>query len=334
MSGTPELTQYYRGKKVLVTGGAGFIGSHLVEMLVEMGASVTVPVRPTTNLTYLEAVKGNISLVGADLFDRQQVDQCIKGQEVVMHLAAAKGGGIAYSMLHHGSLFRDNMLGFINVLDSARCAKVGRTLVVSSACVYPRDARVPAPEEDGSRDEPEPANAGYGWSKRMEEYMTLCYAEEYGMNVGIARPFNAYGPRDDFFNAQNHVIPGLITRLYAGENPLVVWGSGRQTRSFLYTTDFSRGLLMTCANESVTGPLNIGSDEEITIADLAQLVIELSGIKADMVLDTTKPDGQPRRACDTTRAKQQIGFEAQVTFREGLKQTIDWYKKERRRRIA
>lgn len=329
------LSEFYEGKKVLVTGGAGFIGSHMVEMLVEMGAKVTVPVRKTTNTDYLKAVEKEIKFAEADLFIREQIEKVMQGHELVMHLAAAKGGGIAHSMTHHGSLFRDNMLSFINVLDSARVTpSVQRTLVTSSACVYPRDARVPAPEEDGIRDAPEPTNAGYGWSKRMEEFMAQCYIDEYGMNIGIGRPFNAYGPRDDFFNESNHVIPGIITRLIGGENPLTVWGSGNQTRSFLYATDFANGLLEVCAHDGVVGPLNLGSDEEISIADLARLIVELSGIKAEVVLDTTKPDGQPRRACDSTRAKEQIGFEAKIRLRDGLRQTIDWYIKEKQLRAA
>ena len=328
---TPNLQQYFEGKRVLATGGSGFIGSHLVEMLVELGAKVTVPVRKTTSLAYLSNVAAEVAIEEADLFDRVQVDRVMKkGHDVVMHLAAAKGGGIAHSMDHHGSLFRDNMLSFINVLDSAREAVIPRVLVCSSACVYPRDARVPAPEEDGVRDAPEPTNAGYGWSKRMEEFMSLSYVQEFGMNIGIARPFNAYGPRDDFFNESNHVIPGLITRLLGGENPFTVWGSGRQTRSFVYATDFAQGLLMTCANEKVTGPLNIGSDEEISIAELAGMIVDLSGVNATIVLDPSKPDGQPRRACDTSRAKAELGFEAQVSFRDGLRQTIDWYVREKR----
>jgi nucleoside-diphosphate-sugar epimerase len=217
-----QIKEFYRRKKVLVTGGAGFIGSHLVEMLVELDAKVTVPIRKTTRMDFLKAVKKDIRIVEADLFDRQCVDSVMKGQEIVMHLAAAKGGGIVHSMGNHGSLFRDNMLSSINVLDSARCASVARCLVVSSACVYPRDSKVPTPEEEGSRDAPEPANAGSCWSKRMQEYLSLSLAEEYGLNISIVRPFNAYGPRDDFFNQTNHVIPGLIIRVLGGENPLLV----------------------------------------------------------------------------------------------------------------
>ena len=331
-NGQGKLAEFYEGKRVLVTGGAGFIGSHLVEMLVQLGAIVTVPVRKTTGLRYLAEVEKDINLVEADLFDRKSVDAVIKGHSIVMHLAAAKGGGIAHSMRHHGSLFRDNMLSFINVLDAARCASTDRFLVVSSACVYPREATIPTPEADGFRDAPELTNAGYGWSKRMEEYMALAYADQYGMNIGIARPFNAYGPRDDFFHETNHVIPGLITRVVGGEDPLTVWGSGKQTRSFLYVSDFARGLLITCAHDQVRGPVNLGSEEEISIGELARLIIELSGTTSAVSFDTSKPDGQPRRACDTRLAKQLIGFRAAVPLREGLKKTINWYRNEKQLR--
>ena len=288
------VSNYFDGQRVLVTGGAGFIGSFAVEMLVESGAHVTVPVRSSTAPGFLDHVKDDIELVQADLFDRSSVDRVMQQQAIVVHVAAAKGGGIAHSMRHHGSLFRNNMLSSINVLDSARDAEVRRTLVVSSACVYPRDSVAPTPEEEGVRDAPEPTNAGYGWSKRMLEFLALSYRDEYGMNIGIARPFNAYGPRDDFFRESNHVIPGLITRVTDGENPLVVWGTGKQTRSFLYATDFARGLLEVCAREDVVGPLNIGSDEEVSIADLARIIVELNGNKSEVQFDTSKPDGQPR----------------------------------------
>lgn len=330
MNNDERVARYFEGKRVFVTGGAGFIGSHAVEMLVEVGAEVTVPVRKTTDLEFLEAVKDRISVVEADLFDRREVDAVIGGHPVVLHLAAAKGGGIAHSMQHHGSLFRDNVLGFINVIDAARDAGVQRFLTVSSACVYPRDAAVPTPEEDGVRDAPEPTNAGYGWSKRMEEYMSLAYADEYGMNIGIARPYNAYGPRDDFFREYSHVIPGLVRRFLDGD--LTVWGTGQQTRSFLYVTDFARGLLEMAAYDGVRGPLNIGTDEETSIGDLARLIVEIAGLEGEVEFDTSKPDGQPRRTCDTRRARETIGYEARVPLREGLDKSIEWYRAEKESR--
>lgn len=320
---------YYRDRSILVTGGAGFAGSHLVESLVDIGVRVRVPVRPTTDLAFLEAVVDRVEIVPADLFEATAVRKAVVGQDVVLHLASAKGGGIVHSMKHHGSLFRNNMLASIHVLDAARDEGVERFLMVSSACVYPRDCGIPTPEEDGTRGEPEPTNAGYGWSKRMVEFMTLAYAEEFSMNVGIVRPFNLYGPRDDFFRPTNHVIPGMITRLFNGERPFTVWGSGRQTRSFLFVEDMVRGVLIAGARPDVRGPLNLGNDEEITIADLASLIIELSGLEVDMVLDSTRPDGQPRRACDSTRALAELGFEAPTSLRQGLQKTIEWYRRAR-----
>ncbi len=325
-------SDFYNSKKVLVTGGAGFIGSHLVEMLVQKGAKVTVLVKPNTNFDFLKGVQVSIKLVEGDLNDRAATEAVMKGQEIVLNLAAAKGGGIANSIAHQASLFRDNMSTFISAIDSARVAGVERFLVVSSACVYPRDAANPTPEEDGFKNAPEPANAGYGWSKRMEEYLGKAYAEEFGMKIAIARPYNAYGPRDDFFAPASHVIPGILKRIFEGENPLVVWGSGKQTRSFLYVEDFARGLLEVCEKYPVADALNLGNSEEISIGDLSKLLIELSGAKTDLVFDSSKPEGQPRRTCDVTKAKEKIGFQSEISLREGLQRTIDWYRNERKLR--
>jgi len=329
----PWVRDFYKSRKVLVTGGAGFVGSHVVEMLVGMGADITIPVRKTTDRSFLAPVRDNIEVVEAELSNRRDVERCISSKDVVLHLAAAKGGGIVHSMAHHGSLFRDNMSTFINVLDAARQEAIPRFLVVSSACVYPRELEIPIRELDGFTGVPEPTNAGYGWSKRMEEYMALAFADEFGMNVGIVRPFNAYGPRDDFFRDTNHVIPGLITRLFGGENPLVVWGTGQQTRSFLYVTDFARGVLMAGARSDVRGPLNLCSEEEISIGDLARLIVEASQLDVPIRFDTDKPDGQPRRAGDGKQARELLGFNSEIPLSEGIRRTINWYDAEQRRRI-
>lgn len=329
---TAQLSDFFREKKVLVTGGAGFVGSHVVDGLIKLGARVTVPIRKTTQLHNISQTKNEITLLEADLFDRESVDQVTKGQEIVIHLASAKLGGIGYSMRHHGSIFRDNLLSFINLLDSARCEKVSRLVFVSSACVYPRDAKTPISEDESFKDAPEPTNAGFGWSKLMNEYMALEFEKEYGMNIGIVRPFNMYGPRDNFFSEHNHAIPGLVTRLYNGENPLKVWGTGKQTRSFLHVKDCARGILQMCAHTDVKGPLNLGSSEEISIKELAELIVELSGIKANIIFDTSKPDGQPRRVCDSTKASKILDFQPDIPFREGMKQTLEWYNDERKRR--
>ncbi len=322
-----QFTEFYRGKRVLVTGGAGFAGSHLVEQLVSLGAEVTVPRRPTTRLDYLSAVAGQVRIINADLAEPKGACVAVYNQEIVFHLAAAKGGGIVHSMQHHGSLFRDNMLTTIHMLEALRLSPPQRVVLTSSACVYPRHCNIPTPEEDGFRDVPEPTNAGYGWSKRMLEFVAGAYNEEFGLNVGIARPFNLYGPRDDFFALSSHVIPGIIRRLYDGENPLVVWGSGRQTRSFLYVDDLVRGLLLLGAHPDYPGPVNFASPEEVTIQDLAALIVELSGRDVALRVDPSRPDGQPRRAGDVSRARDELGFEAIVALREGLRCSLSWYEK-------
>lgn len=330
MSDAVDARRYFAGKKVLVTGGAGMVGSHAVEMLVDWGAEVSVPVRRTTGLESLNGVDGRIRIITSDLFDAAATRAAMQRQEILLHFAAAKGGGIAHSVKHHGSLFRDNLLSSIHVLDAARDASVERTLVVSSACVYPSDCTCPIPEEDGTKDAPEPTNAGYGWSKRMIEYLAQAYAEQYGMNIGIARPFNTYGPRDDFFRENSHVVPGLIRRFFAGD--LAVWGSGNQTRSFVYVSDAARGVLEMCAHGSARGPYNIGTDEEISIRQLAELVRSALGIDQPIAFDRSKPDGQPRRCCDTRKAREAFGFEARVGIQEGLRRAIDWYRHEKRKR--
>ena len=220
----------------------------------------------------------------------------------------------------------DNIQIAKNLIEASLKNNVERFLVVSSACVYPRHCLIPTPEEEGFKDDPEPTNLGYGWAKRVMELMGRFYEMEYGMKVGIARPYNAYGPRDDFDPATSHVIPGIIRRVFEGENPLVVWGSGKQTRSFLYVEDFARGLIEVIEKYPKADPINIGTDEEITIGDLAKMIVELSGKEIEIKFDTEKPDGQPRRNCDTKKAKKLAGFEAKTKLKIGLRETILWYK--------
>ncbi|MBI2415256.1 MAG: NAD-dependent epimerase/dehydratase family protein [Candidatus Kerfeldbacteria bacterium] len=319
-------TNFYAGKKVLVTGGAGFIGSHVVELLVARGARVTIPVRSErSNVSFLAAVKTDVNIVYADLLDSTACNRVMVGQDIVMNLAA-RVGGIEYNIKHPGSIFRENLTVFMNVLEAARQANVERFLVTSSACVYARHCAIPTPETEGFVGTPEPTNEGYGWSKRMEEFLGDAYHREHGMTIAIARPYNAYGPRDNFKPESSHVIPALIKRVIDGENPLVVWGDGSQSRSFLYVTDFARGLLAVCEHYAVSDVLNIGADEETTIKELIELIVRLTGVKVDIQFDVSKPAGQPRRHCDATKAKATIGFEAQVSLEEGLRQTIEWYR--------
>ncbi len=317
---------FWQGRRVLVTGGNGFIGSFVVEQLLGMGAQVrSTASREATKLRFLAPIADHIEILTGDLSDPEHARRCVDNQEIVLNLAAVVGG-IEYNRTHPGSLFRDNIRPFLNVLDACREAGTGRVLVTSSACVYPRDCSIPTPESEGFKDSPEPTNAGYGWSKRMQEYLASAYTEEFGMDIVCARPFNAYGPRDDYDPATSHVIAGLIHKLENGMDPLIVWGDGSASRSFLYVEDFADGLLAVA--EKARGPeaINIGADEEITIGELVHILIEVSGRKPELVFDTSKPNGQPRRSCDTKRAEKELDWRARTTLREGLIRTLNWYR--------
>lgn len=318
---------YWRRKRVLVAGGAGFIGSHVVERLVAAGARVTVAgglsPRGRRNLA---AVWKDLRAVKADLLDFAACRRAARGQDVVLNLAA-RVAGVGYNSRHHATMFRDNMTLALNVLEAARREDVSRFLVVSSACVYPRDCTIPTPEEEGFKDRPEATNEGYGWAKRMSEYLGRAYRDEFGMQIAVARPYNAYGPRDHFDPKVSHVVAALIKRICDGENPVVVWGDGRPSRAFLYVDDFARGLLEVARRCPGADPVNLGADEEVTIKDLARRILTLSGSRAELRFDPSKPAGQPRRNCDTRKARRLIGFEAAVPLDEGLRRTIEWYRR-------
>lgn len=322
------MSNFWSGRRVLVTGGAGFVGSHVVERLVSQGAVVTVADRCSKDPQNLMALQSKIRLFKCDLSRMDDCLDAVKDQEIVINLAA-RVAGVAANSKHPATMFRENVIPELNLLEAARQARVERFEVVSSACVYRRDSPVPTAEEEGFIDHPEPSNFGYGWAKRIAEVQAMAYAQEYGMAIGIVRPYNAYGPRDHFQPNVSHVIPALIRRIFEGENPLRVWGNGRQSRSFLYVEDFARGVLEATEHYPKPDPINLGTKEEIQIKDLVQLILELSGRRVDLVFDTSKPAGQPRRNCDTRKAKRLIGFQAQVPLREGLARTLDWYREHR-----
>lgn len=320
---------FWQDKKVLVTGGTGFIGSHVVEMLVERGSKVRVATsRPLTEEARrnLGSVINDIEVVEANLADLEAAKKATDGQQYVIN-AAAKVAGVHWNMNHPATMFRENMLIGMNVLEAARQSGVERFLVVSSACVYPRHCTIPTPEDEGFKDQPEPTNVGYGWAKRMSEFLGQAYHEEHGMTVAIARPYNAYGPRDNFDPERSHVVPGIIQRLLSGENPFHVWGNGEQSRSFLYVKDFARGLIEIIEKYPESDPLNLGANEEVKVKDLVRLIMEIAD-KTDVpvVFDESKPSGQPRRCCDTTKAEAKIQWQPEYDLRRGLKETIDWYK--------
>ncbi|OGW18246.1 MAG: hypothetical protein A3G93_15235 [Nitrospinae bacterium RIFCSPLOWO2_12_FULL_45_22] len=324
---------YWDKKRVLVTGGAGFIGSHLVEMLVEEGARVKV----VDNLSRgepknLDDCREKIDFIKGDLSHFALCEEVCTKIDVVMHLAA-KVAGVGYNLRHPGTMFYANVLINTNMLGAARKARVKRFLCVSSACVYTRHCSIPTPESEGFQGDPEPTNFGYGWSKRIAEIQARCYSEEFGMEIAIVRPYNAYGPRDDFDLDVAHVIPALIRKVMEEQDPLVVWGDGEQTRAFVYVSDLVRGMMLAAEKYPKADPLNIGTEEEVKIKDLVELILSISGKRPRVIFDPQKPAGQPRRNADISKAKKLIGYEPQVSLKEGLEKTIEWYRSQGRKRI-
>src|SRR3989338_8613684 len=293
------INNFWENKKVLVTGGAGFVGSHLVEKLVKRNARVSV----LDNLQNgkkenLNSVKNKVNLIKGDCTDISTALKVCSDQDIVMNLAS-RVGGIEYNRIHQATMLRDTLLIGTTMIEAAHRCGVERFLVVSSACVYPRNCSIPPPETEGFLDEPEPTNGGYGWGKRMAELLGKYYMEEFGMKIGIARPYNCYGPRDHFDPKVSHVIPAIIKRVFDGENPLKVWGSGKQTRAFLYVEDFCRGLLLMTEKYPAADPVNIGANDEVSIKELIEMIIKSSGKKIKIEFDMNKPEGQPRRNCNT-----------------------------------
>jgi len=317
---------YWQGKRTLVTGGAGFIGSHLVEMLLADGANVRVVDNlERGRLSNLEQVLNDIEFIQRDLRDPQVCLQVTQGMECVINMAA-KVTGIEYNRFHHGDMFTANVLLNTNVLEAARLNDVRRFCAVSTACIYPHDAAVPTPESEGDRGTPEPTNEGYGWAKRMAEKQAGYFAAEYGMEVAIVRPFNAYGPRDYYDRATSHVIPALIAKVIDGDDPVLVWGSGNQSRVFVHAEDFARGIQLVTEKYPAADPVNIGHDQETTIKDLLAKIIEMTGKEPRVVFDTSLPEGYRRRAADTTKLRQVTGgFVPRITLEQGLAEMIEWY---------
>jgi len=317
---------FWEKKKVLVTGGAGFIGSRVVEKLIKREANVFVfdnlsPGR----LKNLENVKNQYEFIEGDCRDLDKLLTICKGKDAVFNLAA-KVHGVDYNRKHKATMLSENLLMSVAVIKAAAKVGVGRFLVVSSACVYPDNCTIPTPEEEGILGDPESANSGYGWAKRVNELLGKYYQEEFGMKTAIVRPYNCYGPRDHFFPFSMHVIPSLIRRVVDGENPVTVWGSGNQTRAFLHVDDLSEGMILAVEKYAISDPINLGTDEEVTMRELIKKIIKLNGKNISVVFDTSKPDGSPRRNSDNKKAFEKLGFKAKTTLEEGLRETIRWYK--------
>lgn len=301
--------------RVLVTGGAGFLGRHVVEALRAAGAQhISVPRSRDVDLTDGVATRR--------LFEELR-------PQLVLHLAA-KVGGIGANQKHPGTFFRDNLAMGLNVLEEARRAGTDKVVVAGTICAYPKFAPVPFREDDLWNGYPEETNAPYGVAKKALLVMAQAYRQEFGSNFVMLFPVNLYGPRDNFDLESSHVIPAMIRKFCTAEAAhapeVVLWGDGSPTREFLYVDDAARGLVQAALRYDDPDPVNIGAGFEISMRELARLIALKVGYTGKTVWDTSRPNGQPRRMLDVSRAKERFGFQAQVSFDEGLTRTIRWYR--------
>jgi len=304
---------FWKGKKVVVTGGTGFLGSHLVPRIRAYGAKVYVP-----------------EFSKYDLRDYENCLKVCKSMDIIIHLAA-NVGGIGYNLEHPADLFDDNILMGVNIMRAARKQGVKKFVAIGTICAYPKFTPVPFKEENLWNGYPEETNAPYGLAKKMLLVQGQTYRKQYGFNVIYLLPVNLFGPGDKFDPKVSHVIPALIRKFIEAQEKedkeVVVWGTGKATREFLYVEDAAEGILLAAEKYNKGDPVNLGSGFEISIKDLAEKIKKITGFNGKIVWDKTKPDGQPRRKLDTSKAEKEFGFKTKTNFDTGLRKTIIWYKK-------
>lgn len=307
---------FYEGKRILVTGGAGFLGSHLVDRLEALGAESFVPRAEQYDLTTAEAV------------ERVYADA---KPELVIHLAA-RVGGIGANRLNPGAYWYDNLMMGALMLEHARRNRVDKFLQLGTICSYPKFAPIPFNESELWNGYPEETNAPYGIAKKALLTGVQAYREQYGMSTVFLMPVNLYGPRDNFDLVSSHVIPALIRKMVEAEErgeDVELWGDGSPSREFLYVDECARAILLACERYESSEPVNIGAGFEITIKELAELIAEATRFTGRINWDTTQPGGQPRRKLDVSRARESFGFEAEVSFSEGIARTVEWFREHR-----
>jgi GDP-L-fucose synthase len=305
------------GRRIMVTGGGGFLGRQVVDRLEESGSAVFVP----RSAQY-------------DLRDRAAIDACLADgrPEIVVHLAAVVGG-IGANRENPGRFFYENAIMGIQLMEAARLTGVQKFVQIGTVCSYPKFTPVPFHEEDLWNGYPEETNAPYGLAKKMLLVQAQAYRQQYGFNAIYLIPVNLYGPADNFDPASSHVIPALIKKCVdareAGADHIDAWGTGSASREFLYVDDAAEGIVLGTERYDGADPVNLGVGHEITIRDLTELVARLTRFEGEIRWDPSKPDGQPRRALDTSRAREAFGFVATTTFEDGLRNTIEWYERQR-----
>ncbi len=302
----------------MVTGGAGFLGSTLVEELKQRGGEDVIVPRSEN----------------CDLRIRENCRKVVRNIDLVIHLAA-KAGGIGLNMAKPGELFFDNLIMGCELIEEARLAGVQKFVAIGTVCAYPKFSPIPFREENLWDGYPEETNAPYGLAKKMLLVQSQAYRQQYGFNSIYLMPVNLYGPRDNFDLATSHVIPALIRKFTdardSNHEKVTLWGDGSPTREFLYVEDAALGIALAAERYNKPDPVNLGSGSDISIKSLAELISRLVGYEGELIWDTSKPNGQPKRRLDTSRAKQEFGFEATTTLEEGLKRTISWYQENENR---
>jgi GDP-L-fucose synthase len=301
-------------KRIMITGGEGFLGRYVLAELKHRGVQqLFVPSHKEYDLTQPQAV--------SRAYRDSQAD-------IVIHLAA-KVGGIGINREKPGEFFYDNLMMGAQLMEQGRLAGVEKFVSIGTVCAYPKYTPVPFKEEDLWNGYPEETNAPYGLAKKMLLVQGQAYRQQYGFKAIYLLPVNLYGPGDNFDPHSSHVIPALIKKcvdaIDRGDRQLVAWGTGSASREFLYVEDAAQAIVLATEQYDQPQPVNLGSGMEITIRNLLELIVELTGFRGEIVWDTSKPDGQPRRSLDTSRARQSFGFQAQTDFRAGLRKTIDWY---------
>jgi|SaaInlV_165m_DNA_1040744.scaffolds.fasta_scaffold19747_3 nucleoside-diphosphate-sugar epimerase len=319
------MNNFWKDKRVLVTGGAGFIGSKLCELLVGAGSEVTV----ADNLERgtkenLSKVINDISFIETDLVFLDNCIEATKNVDIVMNLAA-KACGIEYSKDHHGEMMTYNALIGMNVLEASRINQVKRVLVVSTSCVYPDDALFPT-LENSYNGNPEGVNEGYAWGKIIMEKQAIYYSKEYDMDIAIARPSNVYGAGDLYDGEKSHVIPALIKRIVGGEDPVIIWGSGNQSRAFIHRDDVAKAFMLLTEKHAIGEPVNVGHENGTTIRDLAVKICQVSNLNPVLQFDTSKPEGAPKKSLSTDRLRSVTGFVPKTSINDGLREMIDLFR--------
>jgi len=309
------MSNFWKDKRVIVTGGAGFLGRYIVSKLKERGCSnIFIPRSKDYDLTK----EANVQRLYKDF-----------PADMVIHLAAVVGG-IGGNMENPGKYFYDNLIMGAMIMEYARRNNISKFVAIGTICAYPKFTPTPFREEDLWNGYPEETNAPYGLAKKMMLVQSQAYRKQYGFNSIFLLPVNLYGPGDNFDPRSSHVIPALIKKcidaIKEKRDEIIVWGTGNPTREFLYVEDCAEGILLAAEKYNKSEPINLGSGMEISIKELVNLIAYLTGFKGRIIWDTTKPDGQPKRRLSTEKAEKEFGFKAKMDFKEGLKRTIEWYK--------